>query len=99
VAELSAEEVRHVARLARLALTEEEIDSLGGDLAKILDWVEKIGKVAAEEVPRTGHVYPLVNVFRRDEPRPSMPRKDALSGAPAPEDGRFAVPRIVEEAQ
>jgi aspartyl-tRNA(Asn)/glutamyl-tRNA(Gln) amidotransferase subunit C len=94
---IDKEEVRHVARLARIALTDEEVEELGDDLANIITWVEKIRGVATEDVPRTGHVYPLRNVAMDDEPHESLPRDEVLSPAPEPEEGRFGVPRIVED--
>lgn len=94
---IDKEEVRHVARLARIALTDDEVDELGDDLGNIITWVEKIRSVATEDVPRTGHAYPLRNVAAADEPRDSLPREQVLAGAPEPEEGRFRVPRIVED--
>lgn len=94
---LSTEDVEHVARLARLALTGEEVEALRGELSDILAYAEKVGEVAAQDVPPTSHAYPLRNVLRADEPRPSLPQEAALSTAPAAEDGRFRVPRIVGE--
>lgn len=93
---LSSDEVRHVARLARLALTEEEVDALRGQLSDILAYAEQVGEVAAADVPPTGHAYGLRNVLRPDEPRPSLDPSEALSTAPDAREGRFAVPRIVE---
>jgi aspartyl-tRNA(Asn)/glutamyl-tRNA(Gln) amidotransferase subunit C len=92
---LSIEEVRHVARLARLALTDEELESLRSQLSDILTYAEKVGEVAACDVPPTGHAYPLRNVFRADDPRPSLTAEEAVSTAPESLDGRFHVPRIV----
>lgn len=92
---LTSDDVRHVARLARLALTDAEVEALGGQLSAILSYVEKVGEVAAEEVPPTSHPYPLRNVYREDAPRPSLTPEDAISTAPHAEDGRFHVPRIV----
>lgn len=94
---LSAEEVRHVAMLARLALTDDEVEHLAPQLSDILAYAEQVGEVAAADVPPTTHPFPLRNVFRPDEPRPSLPREDILAGAPEVEEDRFAVPRIVAE--
>ena len=91
-------DVEHVARLARLALTAEEKERLGRQLAVILEHAAKVGEVAAEDIPPTSHPVPRANVYRPDEVRPSLSREDALSNAPEVEDGRFKVPRIVEEA-
>ncbi|MGH8929574.1 MAG: Asp-tRNA(Asn)/Glu-tRNA(Gln) amidotransferase subunit GatC [Egibacteraceae bacterium] len=92
---LSTEQVRHVARLARLALEDEEVEALRSQLSDILAYAEKVGEVAASDVPPTGHAYPLRNVWRSDEPRPSLPAELAISTAPEAQDGRFQVPRIV----
>ena len=94
---LSTDEVRHVARLARLALRDDEIDALAPELSSILGYAEQVGAVAAEDVESTTHPFPLENVTRADETRPSLPRADVLAGAPEVEDDRFAVPRIVAE--
>ena len=97
MAELTDDDVRHVARLARLALTDEEVASLRGELTEILGYAEQVGEVATREIDPTGHPLRLTNVLREDEPRPSLPPEEALSTAPEAEDGRFRVPRIVEE--
>lgn len=94
---LSEDEVRHVAMLARLELTDEEITGLAEELSAILTWVEEIGAVAAEDVPPTTHPYPLSNVTRPDELRPHVPREELLAAAPEVQDDQFAVPRIVAE--
>lgn len=94
---LSPDEVRHVAMLARLALDDGEIDRLAPQLSEILAYAEQVGQVATEDVPPTSHPIPLANVWRDDEPRPSLPRDDVLAPGPDIEDGRFAVPRIVAE--
>ena len=94
---LSTDEVRHVARLARLALADQEVEDLRTQLSAILAYAEKVGEVATTDVPPTGHAYPLTNVLREDTPRPSLPQEAALSTAPDAEDGRFRVPRIVSE--
>lgn len=94
---LSTDDVRHVARLARLALSEEEIAALRGQLSDILAYAEKVSEVATTDVAPTSHAYPLANVLRDDEPRPSLAPDQALSTAPKAEQGRFQVPRIVGE--
>ena len=94
---LSRDEVAHLARLARLAVTDEELDVLAGQLDVILGAVARVGEVAADDIPPTSHAVPLQNVFRRDERRPSLDQEQALSGAPAAEDGRFRVPQILGE--
>lgn len=94
---LSADEVRHVASLARLALDDEEVERLAPQLSQILDYAEQIGEVAADDVPASTHPFPLANVLRADERRASLAREDVLAGAPEVEEDRFAVPRIVSE--
>lgn len=94
---LSDEQVRHVARLARIALTEEEVAGLAEQLSDILAYAEQVGEVAAGDVAPTSHPYPLANVAREDAPGPSLAQDETLANAPAAEDGRFRVPRIVEE--
>jgi len=92
---LSTDDVRHVARLARLALSDDEVESLRGQLSDILAYAEKVSEVAAEDVPPTSHPYPLRNVWRDDETRPSWPPEEVLAPGPLTEDGRFRVPKIV----
>lgn len=94
---ISRDEVAHLAKLARLAVTEAELDVFVGQLDVILDSVAKVREVAADDVPPTSHAVPLTNVFRKDEVRPSLTQQEALSGAPAAEDGRFRVPRILDD--
>lgn len=89
---IEREQVLHVARLSRLRLSEDEIDTLTGELASILDHVDKLAEVDIEGVDPTSHVVPLENVLRADEPRPSLDREVALSQAPDPHDGAFRVP-------
>lgn len=94
---LSEQEVRHVAMLARLELSDEQVRDLVPELSGILTWVEQISEVAVEDVPPTTHPYPLENVTRPDEPRPGLSREDVLAAAPEVEEHRFSVPRIVAE--
>jgi aspartyl-tRNA(Asn)/glutamyl-tRNA(Gln) amidotransferase subunit C len=94
---LSREEVLHVARLARLALSDDEVTRFGAQLSAILDHAARVSEVAADDVPPTSHALPLSNVFRDDEIRDCLPQEKALSTAPEVEDGRFKVPRIIEE--
>ena len=96
-AEITRDEVAHLATLARIAMTDEELDSMSSQLQVILGAVAQVGEVAAADVPPTSHALPLTNVFRRDEVTPSLTQSAALSGAPAAEDGRFRVPRILDE--
>ena len=98
--EITREEVAHLARLSRLALEDDELDTLAGQLDVILAAVAKIGEVAdAAGVPPTTHAVPLENVQRPDVVRPSLPRDDVLAGAPETEDGRFRVPRILADEE
>jgi len=89
-------DIEHVARLARLALTDEERAQLREQLGVILEHAAKVGEVATDDVPPTASAVPQVNVFRADEPEPSLPRDLVLSNAPEAEDGRFRVPPVVE---
>ena len=94
---LNIDDVRHVADLARLALDDDQLERLRGQLERILGYAEQISDVATTDVPPTSHAYPLRNVWRDDEPRPSLPPEAARATGPAIEDGRFRVPRIIEE--
>ena len=89
-------DIDHVARLARLSLTGEERSRLRDQLGLILEHAAKVGEVAAEDVPPAAYAIPRANVYREDEPEPSLPQAEALANAPEQEDGRFKVPRIVE---
>ena len=94
---ITREQVAHLARLARLALAEDELDSLAGELDVILSAVAAIGEVTdAADVPPTTHAVPVENVTRPDVVTPSLPREAVLAGAPEAEDGRFRVPRILD---
>ncbi|WP_033340265.1 Asp-tRNA(Asn)/Glu-tRNA(Gln) amidotransferase subunit GatC [Catenuloplanes japonicus] len=97
MAAISREEVAHLARLSRLAVTEQELDVFAGQLDVILQSVARIGDVAATDIPPTSHSVPLTNVFRDDVVVPGLSQEGALSGAPDAEDGRFRVPRILDE--
>jgi aspartyl-tRNA(Asn)/glutamyl-tRNA(Gln) amidotransferase subunit C len=90
--------VDHVARLARLDLSEEERERMQVELTQILGHVERIQSLELDGVDPTSHAIPLRNVMRPDEERPSLAQDEALANAPAAEDGRFRVPRIIEEA-
>jgi aspartyl-tRNA(Asn)/glutamyl-tRNA(Gln) amidotransferase subunit C len=89
-------DIEHVARLARLALTDEEKEQLRRQLAVILEHAAKVGEVAADDVPPTAYAIPRANVYREDQPEPSLPQPEALANAPEQEAGRFRVVRIVE---
>lgn len=96
--EITREEVAHLARLARLALEDTELDRLAGQLDVILGAVAQIKEATdAADVPPTSHAVPLQNVFRPDVVTPSLTPEQALSGAPEAEEGRFRVPRILDE--
>jgi aspartyl-tRNA(Asn)/glutamyl-tRNA(Gln) amidotransferase subunit C len=92
-------DVEHVARLARLALTDEELERFRRQLGLILEHARKVGEVAAEDVPPTSHPVPRSNVSRPDEFAPTLPRDEALAGAPEVEADRFKVPPIVEREE
>jgi aspartyl-tRNA(Asn)/glutamyl-tRNA(Gln) amidotransferase subunit C len=91
---ISEEQVRHVANLARLGLTDDEIEKMGGQLDAILDSIEKIQELDLSGVPPTANPLDLSNVLRPDEPRPELAQEQALSPAPERVDDLFAVPRI-----
>ena len=98
VERLSRDDAVYVARLARLALSEEEIDLFTGQLADVLRHADQVSSLDTAGVPPTAHPVPLVNVLRADVPRPSLDRAEVLAQAPAAEDDRFRVPRILGEA-
>jgi aspartyl-tRNA(Asn)/glutamyl-tRNA(Gln) amidotransferase subunit C len=97
-ARITRADVEHVAMLARLALTDDEIEQLTGELAAIVDYAAEVSALDTADVPPTAHPLPLVNVFRPDDPRPGLDRDEVLAQAPATEDGQFRVPRILGEA-
>ena len=94
---LSRDEVAHVAMLARIQLSDAELDKLAGQLEQIVGFVGQVNDVAANDIPPMSHPLPLTNVTRPDEVRPSLTQQEALSGAPASDLGRFEVPRILDE--
>ena len=89
---IDREQVLHVARLARLHLSEEEVTRMSSELSGILEHVERISSLDLDGVEPTSHVLELENVLRPDEPRPSWPQEKALSGAPDPAGDSFRVP-------
>ena len=95
--ELSRDEVRHLADLARIDLSDAELDHLAPQLNVILEAVASIQGVAGDEVVPTSHPIPMTNVYREDVVVPCLTAEQALSGAPAVEDQRFSVPRILGE--
>ncbi|WP_138735160.1 Asp-tRNA(Asn)/Glu-tRNA(Gln) amidotransferase subunit GatC [Modestobacter excelsi] len=96
---ISRDDVAHLARLSRLAVTDEELDRFAGQLDQVLAAVARVGEAAVADVPPMSHAVPLTNVLRADEVRPSLPRDAVLAGAPAAEEGRFRVPRILGEEE
>jgi aspartyl-tRNA(Asn)/glutamyl-tRNA(Gln) amidotransferase subunit C len=95
---IEREQVLHVARLARLRLSESEVERMAGELSGILEHVDRIGELDLDDVPPTSHVVDLENVLRPDEPRPSWPRQTMLEQAPDPAEGAFRVPSPRAEA-
>jgi aspartyl-tRNA(Asn)/glutamyl-tRNA(Gln) amidotransferase subunit C len=91
---LTIEEVKHVAHLARLRLSEEELNKLQIDLSHILDHIDMLKEVDVSDVPPTAQVTDLANVMRDDDIRPSLPREDVLANAPDQRDGMFRVKEI-----
>jgi aspartyl-tRNA(Asn)/glutamyl-tRNA(Gln) amidotransferase subunit C len=94
---ITREEVAHLARLSRLALTDAELEHLGGQLDQIIGAVARVQEVAAEGIPAMTHAVPVVNVFREDVEVPCLTPEQALAAAPAAEQSRFRVPRILSE--
>lgn len=94
---ISREEVARLANLARIDLTDPELDRLAGELDVIVAAVQQVSQVATADVPATSHPLPMTNVFRPDVVGEVLPVQDALAAAPAAEGGRFAVPQILGE--
>lgn len=94
---ITPDQVAHVAMLARISLSEDEVTRLAGQLDQIVDWVGQVNEVAAADVPPMSHPLPLTNVTRPDVVRPGLDAEDALAGAPAAAEQRFEVPRILDE--
>jgi aspartyl-tRNA(Asn)/glutamyl-tRNA(Gln) amidotransferase subunit C len=97
MAAITRDDVAHLARLARIALSDAELDHFAGQLEVILGAVARVGEVAADDIPPTSHALPLTNVFRDDVVLASLAPDEVLAAAPAAEDGRFRVPRILDE--
>lgn len=93
---LTTEDIESVARLSRLALTEQEIQTLTGHINRLLEHFEKLQELDTEGVEPTSHVIPVYNVFRKDEPGESIPVEEVLSNGPEVADNCFVVPRVVE---
>lgn len=97
--EITRDEVRHLADLARIDLDDAELDHLAPQLSVILESIASIADAVASDIAPTSHAIPLTNVFREDVVRPSLTAEQALSGAPASEQQRFSVPRILGDEQ
>ena len=97
-ASITREDVAHVARLARLSLSDDELEMFTGQLAAVLDHAQDVASLDTAGVPPTAHPLPLENVLRDDEPRPSLDRDEVLASAPSVEDDRFRVPPVLGEA-
>lgn len=97
MAAISRDEVANLARLARIAMSDAELDHLAGEIDVILGAVARVQEVAGKDVPATSHPLDVNNVVRDDEVVPSLSPNEALSGAPASEDQRFKVPQILGE--
>jgi len=89
---IDREQVLHVARLARLSLTDDEVERMSSELSKVLEWIEKIEELDLEGVPPTSHVVEVTNALRPDEPRPCLDREVVLAAAPARTEEGFLVP-------
>ena len=96
---ITVADVQHLAGLARIALTADEVEHLAGELTQIVDSVRRVQEVATPDVPATSHPLPLVNVLRPDVAGQVLTQEQVLSGAPAARDGRFVVPAILGEEQ
>lgn len=97
MSEINREAVAHLAQLARIEMTAEELDKMAGELDVIVDSIKTVSEVAGDDVPATSHPIPLTNVFREDVPGETLTNEQALSGAPDAEGGRFKVPAILDE--
>jgi aspartyl-tRNA(Asn)/glutamyl-tRNA(Gln) amidotransferase subunit C len=93
---ITRDEVAHLARLSRMSLSEDELAALAPQLDAILAAVARVSEVAAADIPPMTHAVPLTNIFRVDTTRPSLPVEDVLAAAPAVQDGRFRVPRMLD---
>jgi aspartyl-tRNA(Asn)/glutamyl-tRNA(Gln) amidotransferase subunit C len=97
MAEIAREDVAHVARLARVELDDDELDTFTSQLADVLGHARDIEALDVGDVPPTAHPYPLTNVLRSDEERPCLDRDEVLAAAPDTEDGQFRVPPVLGE--
>ena len=94
---IGRDDVARLADLARIQLTDEEVDRLSGEFDAIMDAVASVSEVATEDVPATSHPIAMTNVFREDVVTETLTQEEALAGAPDAQDGRFAVPQILGE--
>jgi len=94
---ISREDVAHLARLARLAVTDDELELFAGQLGDIISAVARVSEVAAADIPPTSHAVPMTNVYRPDVVVESLPREAILAGAPSVEDDKFRVPQILAD--
>lgn len=94
---LTTDDVARLAALARIELTDQELERMAPELASILEAVASVSEVADADVPPMSHAMPLTNVFREDVVRPGLTQEQALAGAPATDEGKFLVPRILGE--
>ena len=99
MAAISRDDVAHLARLARIEMSAEELDHMASELDVILGAVARVQEVAGGDVPPTSHPLPMTNIFRADVVKPSLTNDEALSGAPAKVEERFKVPQILGEAE
>ncbi|WP_309132359.1 Asp-tRNA(Asn)/Glu-tRNA(Gln) amidotransferase subunit GatC [Brevibacterium sp.] len=95
--EITPEQVQHLASLSRIAMSEDELKALAGDLTTILGNVARVNEVVSDDVPATSHPIPLSNVLRPDVVGPTLTSEQALAAAPAAHDGKFVVPQILGE--
>ncbi|ADI25395.1 MULTISPECIES: Asp-tRNA(Asn)/Glu-tRNA(Gln) amidotransferase subunit GatC [Geobacillus] len=93
---ISIDQVKHVADLARLAITDEEAEMFAKQLDAIITFAEQLNELDTENVPPTSHVLDMRNVMREDIPEPGLPREEVLKNAPDQQDGQFRVPAILE---
>ncbi|SNX53010.1 Asp-tRNA(Asn)/Glu-tRNA(Gln) amidotransferase subunit GatC [Thermoanaerobacterium sp. RBIITD] len=93
---ITKDEVKHVANLARLKFTDEELEKFSYQLDSIIEYVNKLNELSTDDVQPTAHIVPISNVFRDDEVKPSMEREKVLMNAPEKENGCFKVPKVIE---
>jgi len=97
MSEINREAEAHLARLAHIEMTDDELDKMAGELDVIVDSIKSVSEVAGEDIPATSHPIPLANVFREDVVGQTLTNEQALSGAPDNAEGRFKVPAILDE--